>query len=147
MAEQTPENTEPNEPVAFDITNATDEQLIAEYGRVRTAGAELSAKADADPNELSGLASQLQELSAAVAERKTRAEATQAARDAFVRVTTSCRATATDPAGQATKLNVVGRAVMYGAVASPPGNDADSAPPVMRPSCQPRTNWIRTPRT
>ncbi|MEU4106484.1 major capsid protein [Streptomyces tanashiensis] len=83
MAEQTPETPEPNEPVVFNIAEATDEQLLAEYGRVRTAGAELSAKADADPTELSGLASQLQELSAAVAERKTRAEATQAARDAF----------------------------------------------------------------
>lgn len=83
MAEQTPESTEPNEPVAFDIASATDEQLLAEYGRVRTAGAELSAKTDADPAELSGLATQLQELSAAITERKTAAEATQAARDAF----------------------------------------------------------------
>lgn len=78
--EQTPETPEP---VAFDIASATDEQLLAEYGRVRTAGAELSAQTDANPTELSGLATQLQELSAAIAERKTQAEATQAARDAF----------------------------------------------------------------
>ena len=80
--EQTPE-TEPQTPSGFDIAGATDEALIAEYGRVKTAGQELSAKADADPAELSGLASQLQELSAAVQERRTRAESTQAARDAF----------------------------------------------------------------
>ncbi|MFB7936669.1 major capsid protein [Streptomyces sp. NPDC056049] len=83
MAEQTPENTEPNEPVAFNITDATDEQLLAEYSRVKAAGTELSGKTDADPAELSGLATQLQELSAAITERKTAAEATQAARDAF----------------------------------------------------------------
>lgn len=83
MAEQTPENTEPNEPVTFSITDATDEQLLAEYSRVRTAGQELSAQTDADPAELSGLATQLQELSAAITERRTRAEQTQAARDAF----------------------------------------------------------------
>jgi hypothetical protein len=83
MAEQTPENTEPNEPVTFSITDATDEQLLAEYSRVKAAGTELSGKADADPAELSGLATQLQELAAAITERKTAAEATQAARDAF----------------------------------------------------------------
>jgi len=83
MAEQTPETTEPNEPAVFNIAEATDEQLLAEYGRVRQAGQELSAKADADPAELTGLSTQLQELSAAVAERKTRAETTQASRDAF----------------------------------------------------------------
>lgn len=79
--EQNPETEQ--QPTGFDITSATDEQLLTEYGRVRQAGQELSAKADADPAELSGLSTQLQELSAAVAERKTRAEATQAARDAF----------------------------------------------------------------
>ncbi|MEU0317283.1 major capsid protein, partial [Nocardioides sp. NPDC006273] len=83
MAEQTPESTEPNEPVAFNITDATDEQLLAEYGRVKTAGTELSGQKDADPAELSGLATQLQELAAVISERKTAAEATQAARDAF----------------------------------------------------------------
>ncbi|KUJ65450.1 major capsid protein [Streptosporangium amethystogenes] len=83
MAEQTPENTESNEPVTFSITDATDEQLLAEYSRVKAAGTELSGKADADPAELSGLATQLQELAAAITERKTAAEATQAARDAF----------------------------------------------------------------
>ncbi|MGW0034681.1 major capsid protein [Streptomyces sp. NPDC003314] len=83
MAEQTPESTETPEPVAFNIADATDEQLLAEYSRVRTAGQELSAQTDADPAELSGLATQLQELSAAITERRTRAEATQTARDAF----------------------------------------------------------------
>jgi hypothetical protein len=83
MAEQTPETPEPNEPVVFNIAEATDEQLLAEYARVKGAGQELSAKADADPAELTGLSTQLQELSAAVQERRTRAEAAQAARDAF----------------------------------------------------------------
>ncbi|MER5705998.1 major capsid protein [Streptomyces sp. NPDC002122] len=84
MADQTPDETvEPQPPVTFNIAEATDEALIAEYGRVKAAGQELSAQADANPAELSGLATQLQELSAAVAERKTQAEATQAARDVF----------------------------------------------------------------
>lgn len=81
--EQTPETVEPQAPATFNIADATDEQLLAEYGRVKTAGTELSGKADADPAELSGLATQLQELSAAITERKAAAETTQAARDAF----------------------------------------------------------------
>lgn len=83
MAEQTPETPEPNEPAVFNIAEATDEQLLTEYGRVRQAGQELSSQADASPDELNGLSTQLQELAAAIGERKTQAEATQASRDAF----------------------------------------------------------------
>lgn len=83
MAEQTPESTEPNEPVAFSITDATDEQLLTEYNRVRQYGTELSGDANASPDELTAASAQLQELAAAVQERAARAQATQAARDAF----------------------------------------------------------------
>lgn len=81
--EQNPETVEPQAPATFNIAEATDEQLLAEYNRVREYGTQLSGKADANPDDLTAASQQLQELSAAVADRKTRAEQTQAARDAF----------------------------------------------------------------
>lgn len=82
MAENT-EGTEPQTPAPFDIAGATDEALTAEYARVRAAGAELARDASADPAALNEMSSQLEALGAEMRARTERAEATQAARDAF----------------------------------------------------------------
>lgn len=68
---------------AFNAAEATDEALYAEYARVRTAGQELSAQADADPAALTELAAAIPALKAEIDARTARAAETQAARDAF----------------------------------------------------------------
>jgi hypothetical protein len=75
-------NTQP-EVQAFNATEATDEALYAEYTRVRNAGQELSAQADADPAQLTELAAAIPALKAEIDARTARATEAQAARDAF----------------------------------------------------------------
>lgn len=78
---QTPE--QPEAPAAFDAATASDNELYAEYARVRTEGQELSAQADADPARLTELAAAIPALRAEIDARQARANEVQAARDAF----------------------------------------------------------------
>lgn len=75
----TPETT----PAPFDPTTATDEALLAEFARVRTEGQTLAADVNADPSKLTELAASLPVLQAEITARTERANAANAARDAF----------------------------------------------------------------
>lgn len=68
---------------AFNAATATDDDLYAEYARVRAAGQELSAQADADPAALTELAAAIPALKAEIDARTAKATEVQAARDAF----------------------------------------------------------------
>lgn len=78
--------SDPNEPVAFNAAELSDEDLRSEYSRIRTRGGELSARTDLDAtesSELTELSSQLDVVNAELSARTERAAAAQATRDKF----------------------------------------------------------------
>lgn len=78
--------SEPNEPVAFNAAELSDEDLRSEYGRIRTRGGELSSRTDLDATEtaeLTELSAQLDQVNTELSTRTERATAAQATRDKF----------------------------------------------------------------
>lgn len=75
-----------NTPAPFDATALSDDELRAEYSRIRTRGGELSAKETLDEietGELTELASRVDLVNAELSVRKERADSAQATRDKF----------------------------------------------------------------